>query len=96
MLFWKRWLPWMGSRDAAKRRLAASSEATGDTRAPACKRPDQARKCFKLDYILAAFGLPGLDAKQNMSERCKLCAAIGSAEPWDCWEHWDKNEPWTR
>lgn len=99
---WKRWLPWTPvwtSPRAALREAAARRGASGETSgedAPPCRRPDQAAKCFKLDYILLAFGLPKANPGQDMEERCKLCASIGSAEPWDCTEHWDQYRQWTR
>lgn len=107
MSSWKRWLAWKpiwapvwASCCAASGEVGAQGETTadepGEVNAPTCRRPDQAAKCFKLDYILLAFGLPKTVTREDTAERCKLCASIGSAEPWDCKEDWDHYEKWTR
>jgi hypothetical protein len=46
-----------------------------------CHKPDHTMKCHKLDYILAALGVP-LWENASLGNRCKLCAAIGSSELW--------------
>jgi hypothetical protein len=53
-----------------------------------CPRPEQAQKCFKLDYILWAQGAagPAQTTRHDLSERCRLCKEITDAEPLVHWE----------
>jgi hypothetical protein len=54
-----------------------------------CPRPEQAQKCFKLDYILwaqEAIAGPARALRRDPRERCRLCNEIIDAEPMVDWE----------
>lgn len=64
--------------------VVASGEGLAADGGRSCRRPEQARKCFKLDYILRAqeaIAGPTQAARPDPGERCRLCKAITNAEP---------------
>ena len=101
-MFFREWKAVLRQAEPVAVESADAAAADGER---LCARPEQARKCFKLDYILWAQGaLAGAPqtTRRDLSKRCRLCKEITAAEPLVHWErqrHYssqDSNEQWAQ